>query len=231
LIGSAYSNGGISIIDLGNSANSPGELDLVITSYNAYTYESSVTVLTPNGAFVAVDNVEVDYGLDNVITPGESIDISVSIENLGNESSSAISMSLVEIIDNPYITITDGTASLNSLLNGSSAYFNFSFIVSNTTPMGHTFALELQLETAENNSSTTLNMTVQALIESFESGNFSSQEWQFGGDADWTITLGGSDGSYSGRSGTIDNNMTSELSVNVEILQDGYIRFDKKSFL
>jgi hypothetical protein len=108
LIGSAYSSGGIAVIDLGNNAAYPGEIDMVITAFNKFPYESSLTVLTPNGAFVTVNNVEVEYGTDNIITPGENIDLTVTLENLGNDISSDVNVTLVEMIDNPYISIVNG---------------------------------------------------------------------------------------------------------------------------
>jgi hypothetical protein len=187
LIGSAYSSGGVAVIALGDNADNPGELDLVVTSFNKFPYETEVTVLTPDGAFVTVNNVDIDYGSDNVITPGESINVIVTLENLGNEISSNVNVSLFEIIDNPYISIVDGYESIDNLLNGSLTSFNFSFNVSSAAPMGHNFALELALESEENDLALTLNMTIQAMIESFENNGFGSQNWEFSGDMDWGI--------------------------------------------
>jgi gingipain R len=49
LIGSAYSSDGVAVIELGDNADDPGQLDLVITSFNKFPYEAEVTVLTPMG--------------------------------------------------------------------------------------------------------------------------------------------------------------------------------------
>ena len=229
LIASAYSSGGIAVISLGANSGEPGELDLVVTSFNKFPYVTEVTVLTPTGAFVAVDNINIDYGSDNVITPGENVNINITLENIGNEVSSDVNITLFEVIDNPYISIVDGYESIDNLLNGVSASFDFSFNVSSATPMGHSFALELTLESEENNSTSTLNMTVQAMTESFENNGFGSQSWEFTGDGDWGIDSGNSsNGIFSAKSGSIDHDMTSELTLTMEILQDGYITFDKK---
>ena len=229
LIASAYSSGGIAVISLGANSGEPGELDLVVTSFNKFPYVTEVTVLTPTGAFVAVDNINIDYGSDNVITPGENININITLENMGNEVSSDVNISLFEVIDNPYISIVDGYESINNLLNGVSASFDFSFNVSSAAPMGHSFALELTLQSEENNSTSTLNMTVQAMTESFENNGFASQSWEFAGDGDWVIdSVNSSNGIFSAKSGSIGHAMTSELTLTMEILQDGYITFDKK---
>ena len=172
LIGSAYSEGGIAIIPLGNNASSPGEFDLVVTAFNKFPYESAVTVLTPNGAYVTVNDINVDYGNDSVITPGENININVTLENLGNESSDEVSVTVFEVIDNPYISILDGFESVDNLANGSTSSLEFSVNVSSTAPMVIPCSSKIELSSAQNTSSTTLNLTVQAMVESLKTMGF-----------------------------------------------------------
>ena len=95
----------------------------------------------------------------------------MTLENLGNEASSFIEVDLIELIDNPYITITNGSGVINNLSDGSNAFIDLSFYVSNSAPYGHGFALQLELSSDENNSSSTLNFTVEALVESFENNS------------------------------------------------------------
>ena len=74
-----------------------------------------------------------------------------------------------------------------------------------------------------------MDMNVSSLFESFESGAFSDLAWQPSGDAFWTIIdTEYSEGNYSSKSGLIDNNMTSDLSVTMDVVEDGYISFYKK---
>ena len=227
-VGSAYSVGGVSVIPLGSTADSPGQLDLTVTAYNKFPYESNVTVLTPEGAFVTVNSVEIDYGSDNTITAGETIDVTVELENLGNDSSSFVEVTLYEMIDNPYITIIDGSESINNLSDGSLAYFDLSFSVSNDAPYGHTFALQLDLESDENSSSSTLEMTVEALVESFESA-FNDLDWSLSGNAEWSIDSNQYyEGNSSARSGTIGNSTVSTLELTMDVLEDGNISFYKR---
>ena len=229
LIGSAYSVGGVAVISLGSESDSPGEMDLVVTGYNKIPYETTIMVMTPDGAFVTMNNIDINYGSDNTISAGETIDITVEIENLGNESSSYVEVSLYEFIDNPYITIIDGYQSINNLLDGSTAYIDLSFSVSNSAPYGHTFALQLDLDSDENNSSTTLNMTVEALVESFENGDFTDLDWFLDGNADWSVdSQEYFEGGYSARSGNIGDNTVSTLELTMDIIEDGDISFYKR---
>lgn len=65
--------------------------------------------------------------------------------------------------------------------------------------------------------------------EDFETANFEKFDWMQGGDADWVIDnqvfYGGS---YSARSGVIGDAQTSELSLTLNILEQGHISFYKK---
>jgi len=229
LIGSAYSNGGVAVISLGSESDSPGDMDLVVTGYNKFPYETTVMVMTPDGAFVTMNNVDIDYGVDNTITAGETIDITVEIENLGNEASSYVEVTLSDLDNNPYISILDGSGTVDNLLDGTTASIDLSFSVSNTVPYGHSFALQLDLNSEENSSSTTLNMTVEALVESFENGDFSDLEWTLDGNADWSIDSEQYfEGGYSARSGTIGDNTISTLELTMDIVEAGNISFYKR---
>jgi len=227
LLGSAYSIGGVAVIELDGATDSPGILDLVVTGYNKFPYESNVTVLTPDGAFVTVNNVEVDYGADNSITPGEVVEVNLTLENLGNDNSGLIDLYLT--INDPYVDVIDGATSFNSLGDGQTEQVTFSFIVSNDAPYAHSFNLDLSMLSDENDWNTSLNLTLEALVESFESGNFSDLEWNLSGNADWSID---SDEYYSGsssaQSGTIGDNTVSTLELTMDIVNSGTISFHKR---
>ena len=60
-------------------------------------------------------------------------------------------------------------------------------------------------------------------------GTFSDLEWQPGGNVFWSvINNDSSDGFYSSKSGSIDHNMTSDLAVTMDVVEDGFISFYKK---
>jgi len=68
-------------------------------------------------------------------------------------------------------------------------------------------------------------ITLGLLIEDFESGSFTSFDWIQGGDAEWTIDSDSYSGNYSAKSGTISDNQTSELSIELNILYEGETSF------
>jgi len=214
-----------------DSINDASILDLTITAQNTQPFFGEIIVSSPDGAFVTVNNVEVNYGDDNMISQGETINLSVEVENLGNESSSLCSIELSETTNSQYIYLNDSLCSTNSIEAESTFIFDcLSFTINNDAPYGHNFNIELIFINGENTSTTNIDMAVQALVETFESGSWHGLPWEISnGDIDWGITMGGAQQTlYTSKSGLIDHNMTSELSVNMDIAENGQISFYKK---
>jgi len=222
LLGSAYSDNGVAVIPLGTSSNIPGEVDLVVTYYNAYTYDESLMIMSPDGAYVTVSNVNVDLGLDNTVNQGETVELILTLENLGNEASGNIDVLLIE--NDPYVSIVNGDASIGQLQEGEVDLLSLSFNVDNSAPYGHQFSIDINMISQESSWSNTLNLAVESLVESFEEDIAFS--WTSTGDADWELTSDYSNtGSFSMGSGQIEDNQESSIEVNVDILQDGNISF------
>ena len=195
-------------------------------------YESELTVLTPDGAYVVLNDDEVSMGADNMITAGEYLDVNVVMENIGTDDASAINVSLSS--NDEYVSIVDGNETINSLGSESSATVAFTFQVANGAPYGYPFTLLVEATSDGETWSSQIELAVGSLVESFEAGNLSTYAWEFGGLSDWSIDMGeSSSGLYSVKSGYLDNapaggNVTSELSIVVDVAADGSISFDKK---
>ena len=231
LISSQYSEGGIAIMDLSSATNQPGELDLVVTGFNAIPYITSISVMSTDGAYLVMD----EYALNNTeINAGSSLLIDLIFENIGNDDASDVSVSLSSESD--YISIQDGTDYISYLSQGGSTTVGpFAFNVSTSAPFGHQFSLDFAFGNSDDSWSTSIDMTVGELIESFETGDFSYLPWEFTGDADWTIQANdASTGIYSARSGLLQDaeegqNVTSDLILNITTVEDGSISFSSKT--
>ena len=229
LLGSGLVNQfGIGTINLSNT-NEPGEATIIVTGQNLQPYTGTIILSTPDGPYVSMNQVSVNSGDDNVISLGESIIINVELENFGSESASNILIELTNASQSPYINILDGNEIINSLQDGESTSALLGFNVASSAPYGHTFTLSVSLESENNSYSIDFNLTAEQFIESFETGNFADMDWQLNGNADWSIDPNNaSDGLYSARSGTIGDNTISSLEINVEVVEDGFISFNKK---
>ena len=70
------------------------------------------------------------------------------------------------------------------------------------------------------------SFSVGVAVETFESGNFNFVEWEHSGNQYWFVTNDEAhSGTFSARSGAIDDAETSSLLVYTEILLDGEISF------
>jgi hypothetical protein len=99
----------------------------------------------------------------------------------------------------------------------------------NSAPYGHSFTLNVSLESENNSYSTELDLNIENLIESFETGNFSDMNWQLEGNANWSIdSENSSNGIYSAKAGTIGNNTISALEISIDVFEEGLISFSKK---
>ena len=206
----------------------PGTLDLVITAQNTQPYFNEIFVASPDGSYITVNNLNINTGDDDIISFEEIININMILENVGNETANNINVSLNNINNNPYIQILNGSNSINQINEGETVNTDLSFLISNEAPYGHLFILDINLETEDTEWNQTLNLNVENLIESFETAALDNMLWQNSGDIEWEVILGGSEGNYSAKSGLINHNMSSELSIEMEIVEAGNISFDKK---
>ena len=66
-------------------------------------------------------------------------------------------------------------------------------------------------------------------FEGFESGDFSTYNWEFSGNSDWFISnVEPYEGFYCAQAGAIDHDESTSLSVNIETTQTGDLSFSWK---
>ena len=147
LIASGYTDRfGSVALQLGEQAQVPGELDIVITGFNYIPHESTVMVLSPEGPYVMASGSSILSGFDDIIEYGEAVEFSVILENVGNDGANGV---LIEISTNdPYITITNDNAYTNYIApNGSVNVSGLAFDVSGNIPNNHTIEIQSIIST------------------------------------------------------------------------------------
>ena len=206
----------------------PGTLDLVVTGQNKIPFLSEIFVASPEGSFTTVNSISLNLGDDNILSIGELVNIEIEIENVGSEADSDIQL----ILSNPDLDASINFVNQNIIIADLSVNQSvtevLSFYVDNSAPYGHVFNLNFSIISDNNTSETNLNFSVESLLETFNSGNFDTFLWQSGGNQGWEIDGNNFIGdSYSAKSGPINHNMSSELSITLDVVEDGYITFDK----
>ena len=72
----------------------PGEINVVVTSYNKIPFEASINVIAPDGAYMLLGDAIVSGGLDDVLDFGEEGYLYTTFENVGQEPSDDLYISL-----------------------------------------------------------------------------------------------------------------------------------------
>jgi len=202
------------------------ELDGAITStQDNWNDDMHFTAYAP---VLSIQGVSVADGDNGRLDPDETADIVVTIENSGGATANNIN-AILSTMDS-YITINDNSDTIGSFAASATEIVTFNVTTDNATPIGHTAAFDVDMTadlgyTANDNFSLTIGLT----LEDFETGDFSSYPWEFGGNADWSVvTESPQEGVYCTKSGDISDSQTSELVLEAEVTTDGTISFYRK---
>ncbi len=165
---------------------------------------------------------------NGLIDPGETVDVEITLKNIGIYEATDIFAEY--ICNDPYVLINSASLDFGNIAPGEEAQATINLAVEEFTPVGHAIPGELAIDCLSNGNnfdySFDMDLKVGLIVEDFETGDFSSFEWEFGGDADWAITTSTVyEGTYSAKSGTIGDQSESELILDVEVVSDGEISF------
>ena len=193
-----------------------------------------IKALTVIAYAIDMGNVEITDPTGNNngnIDPGETVDINVPLTNSGIYDATDFIANFTS--SDTYTTINNGSLNYPDIAVGETEEASINISVSNNTPIGHIIAGTLNVECMSNGQTLTyeyeLNFKVGLIIEDFETGDFLSYDWEFGGDADWSITSSSPyEGTYSAKSGSIDDQSESELILTLDVLSDDEISFYRK---
>lgn len=184
--------------------------------------------LTAYAPDVYATGVSIDDGGNGSLDPGETTDIIVALYNSGGATANNLVTALSSA--DPYITINNNIAYLDNIDENSTAHVVYNISAEEDIPSGYIIELEVAIQ-ADNEyvTNTSVYIVVGLITEGFESGDFSAFPWQFSGDADWIIDNSVYyEGSFSARSGDIDDDQSSSMSLEICVLNDSEISFVKK---
>ena len=177
---------------------------------------------------ISLGNILIDDGDNNLLEPGDECMVMLDIENIGGAGLSAITGDIST--SNPYFEISNTSFEVNEIEPNTVAGISFDLLLDENTPDGSLGSFNFSL--TGNNEFThaeEFNLTVGAMDENFESGDFDNFEWEFSGDADWTVSSSEAhQGQFSALSGNISHSSTTTMSLTVNVMQNGEVSFFKK---
>ena len=192
-----------------------------------WEYEINIPVEAPDYNLISVDFLDLGNG---TLDPGETTTMQLVLTNVGH---SPVSSPTFEVTTRDPNIILGTVESDNAYWweIGSQVTITIDVAAVDDAPIGHTALLGIIIGSGGTNYENVfpVPITLGLLIEDFESGSFTSFDWIQGGDAEWTIDSVSYSGNYSAKSGTISHNQTSELSIELNILNEGQTSFWAKT--
>jgi hypothetical protein len=159
----AYSNGGVSILDLSSVNTIPGQVvDIVVSSFNTYPYQSTIQVLGAEGAYLVCSNYELINNNNGTIEFGQLVEMNLLIENIGTLNTSAINLEVST--DSEYINMIDNTSMIAYAISGEVSITEnpLSFAVAGNASDGHSAHFIVNMNNGDQNWQSSFNIEISA---------------------------------------------------------------------
>ncbi|MCK4569809.1 MAG: T9SS type A sorting domain-containing protein, partial [Bacteroidales bacterium] len=161
------------------------------------------------------------------LDPGETAILTIGVLNTGHSDAPDAEATLNTV--SSWINIINSNFSIGDLLQGVNAYATFEITVDEDAPSGTNVTFNFIVTSGAYNAENEYATAIGILVEDWESGGFTTFNWQFAADAPWEMcTTEPYEGTYCAQSGNIGDNQESELFLTIEVLADGDLSFYRK---
>ncbi|MCB2207005.1 MAG: T9SS type A sorting domain-containing protein [Bacteroidetes bacterium] len=193
-------------------------------------FESTFTDIA-NAPALAIEFMNVDDsegGNDNGrLDAGETVNMVYHAWNNGHTISADAIMNLTS--SSSYITVNTASVELGPLEVAGYMEASFEIVAAEDAPVGVLANFSTDLVADAYSAAETTLLPIGLIVEDFETGDFTSFDWTFSGNADWEIiNIGAYEGIYSAKSGDINDNQNSVLELVVDVPMDDVVSFYKK---
>jgi hypothetical protein len=194
---------------------------------NNWTATRNLTVNAPN---VTIGSPTFfDPNNNGAFEPGETITVNVNLTNTGHMN--AGSGYLQAVINSPNASLGQSSFTLPGFNMGVNIPISLSVTIAPNTPLGAVIPIGLALTAGSQLVNSMIALPVGATSEGFEPGNFGSFPWVNNSLVPWTIVSGAAtahSGNYCAKSGAINHNGITELSITLNVSSAGNISFWRK---
>jgi hypothetical protein len=171
IIGTGYINGGSATINF-PAITAIGTLKVAVTAYNYIPYIGIVTITPASGPYLSYFSHSINDAAGNnngLLDYGESVMMTISIKNIGTADANGVNAVLSS--SDPYVTITDNSATYGSIAAGATVSVPNGFAVSiaNTVPDGHSILFSMQLTEAKATWTVSFNDVAHAPVLGYSS--------------------------------------------------------------
>jgi len=174
--------------------------------------------------------VDDPLGNDNGrIDAAENFDLIIILRNLGGMMMEDGQAYLN--IDTEFISVANPEVNIGSMGFGDSIQLTFTMNSSFFCPFEELLMMVLNITSNEGayQQSFPINFAAGAIVEDWETGSLTKFDWSASGNKSWAINfLDPYEGSYSAKSGNVDDNQTSGLEVTLDVIGYDDLSFYRK---
>jgi hypothetical protein len=200
---------------------------LELTTYvgeTTHTTTKNYIAKAPNLQFTEIEVDDSQGDGNGFIDQGELVTLMVNGRNIGHAT--APDTYLTVTCDDSRIHLNDSRIELGDVSQDGTFAAGISFTSDDDILGGTIFHFDMELHTGAYVTPYDYIFSIGVTTETFESTDFSFLNWEHGGDHHWYVTDSDAhSGSYSARSGAIDDDEVSNLYAYTEVLVDGEISF------
>lgn len=160
---------------------------------------------------------------NNSIQPGSNGVMNYSFVNSG--SSSAYNVSFEVFSSSNDVVLTTNNVSFDVVAAGETVVAEIPFTVSDGVELGSTYEMVFGVNAGHYLMEGNYVLSVGAIMEDFETGDFSKYDWQLSGNQPWIISTDAVNGTYSAQSGEINDSQSSSMQVELNVLMTGEMTF------
>ena len=191
------------------------------------TWESHFNI-TLHAPEFAVMGTEIEDGNgDGHIDPGETVTVHITVKNTG--LSDAPNTNFQIICDVPEISFAQAEFPQGMVEADREFTVDFTFTLAEEAQLGMAYEIGFTVSSGNYFTNDSFIFMVGNVIEDWESGTFSNFEWVNDASHPWIVVdIDPYEGTYCARSGSIGDNMSSVLTITLDVQSEGEISFYRK---
>ena len=199
-------------------------MDFTVKCYNSSATWTSSFSIVANAPVVEIKNVTVDS--EGTMSPGDNATLSIEIANNGNSDVNDV---MTEIFSSSSdITFDVATIETEKIEVSQTIVVTADFNIASSVANGAVYEVAISASSGYYVAESNCFINIGQSSEDFEAGNFNSFDWQFDGDAEWTIAGDAQEGSYCAQSGDIDDGQSTSMKMVVEFPYADVVSFYRK---
>jgi len=161
----------------------PGTADVVVTCQNRQPFIGTVTVASPEGPYVLLNDFEIDdiSGNNNNLPDfGEDILLNIKLENVGNSDATGITATISSTDD--YVSITKGIHECSDILSGETSTEDGAFAMSIADFVPDQHSVSFNLDVTDGSETWSSSLAIKLYAPALSVGSYQIDDSELGND-------------------------------------------------